>query len=77
MWFEVLVLERVRRVNAAAVDARTDKHQRLVHVGRQAPPVLARPLAGEIQRIGAREDLVLLRAPSALHEVVRRGDGAA
>src|SRR5690606_41222424 len=36
--------------------------------------MLAGPLSGEVQRAGARKDLVLLRAPATQHEVIRRGD---
>src|SRR6218665_302140 len=55
MRLEVAVLQRVRSIDAAAIEARADQHQRLIEIGRQAAAVPARPLACKLQRFGAGE----------------------
>jgi len=74
--FEVVVLQRVRGIDAAAIETRADQHQRLIEVGGELALVLARPVAGKVKRVGAHEHLLYLAAPAALHEFIRRGDGA-
>ena len=75
--FEVIVLQRVRGIDAAAIDTGADQHQCLIEVGGELALVLALPIAGEIERRGAGEDLLQLATPATLLKVIRRGNGAA
>src|SRR5690606_3079062 len=77
MWLEVFVLQRVRSIDATAIHAGTNQHQRLIQIRRQATAVPALPFTSEVQRRSASEDFLHLAAPAALHEVIRRGDAAA
>src|SRR5262245_59220179 len=66
MRFEVLVLEGVGGVDAAAVEASADQVHRLVVVAHKVSAVPSNPTARQIQRGDHPVDLLLFLAPSTL-----------
>ena len=77
MRLEVIVLQRVRGIDAAAVVAGSDDDERLIEIDGQPPPVLALPIAGEDERIGEGENLLFFDRPATTSELVRSDARAA
>ena len=66
MWFEVVVLERIRGVDAAAVETSADQVHRLVVVARKVSAVLSDPATRQIEWRDHPVDLLLFLAPPSL-----------
>src|SRR5687767_1176754 len=72
MRLEIVVLQGVGGVDAAAVEASADQEHRLIVVAREISTVLTDPAAREIQRRRRSVNLPFLFAPSTLLEFLGR-----
>src|ERR1700730_18859464 len=77
MRFEVFVLQRLRRIDAASLKASPYQDECLIQIDGVFSPVPPLPIAGEAERVNDAENLAAFRTPAALLKFIGRNARAA